>query len=142
MNFKIEKRVGVRAPSERIWEVLTDLPGWDRWNPVETGIAGVIAFGGELALTERIEGLPERRVIGRVSDWQPNAQLVWAEKRGWLFNVVRFYEIEELAPGSSIVANGFIFSGLRGEGFHEKHRRTLRAGCEAVAEALRVTAEG
>jgi len=142
MNFKVEKRVGVRAPSEQIWAVIADLPGWDHWNPVETGVAGAIAFGGEIALTERIEGLPERRVVGRVADWQPNAQLVWTETRGWLFNVVRYYEIEELEPGSCIVANGFIFSGFRGEGFHEKHRRTVRAGCEAIAEALRATAEG
>ncbi len=141
MNFKVEKRVGVRATSERIWEVIADLPGWDRWNPVETEVVGSIAFGGEIALTERIEGLPDRCVVARVADWQPNAQLVWTEKRGWLFNVVRYYEIEELEPGSCIVANGFIFSGFRGEGFHDKHKKTIRRGCEAVAEAIRVTAE-
>jgi hypothetical protein len=141
MNFKVEKRVGVRAPSERIWEVISDLPYWDRWNPVETGVSGAIAFGGQLALTERIEGLPERQVVARIADWQPNAQLVWTEKRGWLFNVVRYYEIDELEPGSCIVANGFIFSGFRGEGFHERHRKTVRAGCEAIAEALRAAAE-
>ncbi|MBX9616903.1 MAG: SRPBCC domain-containing protein [Brevundimonas sp.] len=142
MNFKVEKRIGVRAPSERIWEIVVDLPRWDRWNPVETGAAGTIGFGGQISLTERIEGLPERQVIGRVAEWQPNAQLVWTEKRGLLFNTVRFYEIEELEPGSCIVSNGFIFSGLRGEGFHERHRRTVRNSCEAIAEALRITAEG
>lgn len=141
MNFKIEKRVGVQAPSDRIWEVIADLPGWDRWNPVETGVAGAIAFGGELNLAERIEGLPERQVIARVADWQPLAQLVWTEKRGWLFNVVRYYEIEQLEPGSCIVANGFIFSGFRGEGYHDKHRKTIRTACEAVGVALKATAE-
>ena len=141
MNFKIEKRVGVRAPSEKIWEVIADLPGWNRWNPIETDVSGTIAFGGSISLTETIEGLPERQVTGRVADWQPNAQLVWTEKRGFLFNVVRYYEIEELEPGSCIVANGFIFSGFRGEGFHDKHRKTIKRGCEAIAEALRVTAE-
>jgi hypothetical protein len=142
MNFKIEKRIGVRAPSQRIWDLIADLPGWDRWNPVETGAAGTIGFGAPINLIERIEGLPERQVTGRVADWQPNAQLVWTEKRGWLFSMVRFYEIEELEPGSCIVSNGFIFSGLRGEGFHERHRRTVRNGCEAVAEALRIATEG
>ena len=138
MNFKIEKRVGVRAPSDRIWEVIADLPGWDQWNPVETGVSGTIAFGGQINLTENIGGLPERQVTGRVADWQPNAQLVWTEKRGWLFNVVRYYEIEELEPGSCIIANGFIFSGFRGEGFHDKHRKTIRTACEAIGEALKL----
>jgi hypothetical protein len=138
MTFKIEKRVGVRAPSDRIWEVIADLPGWDSWNPVETGVSGTIAFGGQINLTETIDGLPGRQVVSRVADWQPNAQLVWTEKRGWLFNVVRYYEIEELEPGSCIIANGFIFSGFRGEGFHDKHRKTIRAACEAIGEALRL----
>jgi hypothetical protein len=138
MNFKIEKRVGVRAPSDRIWEVIADLQHWDSWNPVETGVSGTIAFGGQINLTETIEGLPGRQVTGRVADWQPNAQLVWTEKRGWLFNVVRYYEIEELEPGSCIIANGFIFSGFRGEGFHDKHRKTIRTACEAIGEALKL----
>lgn len=138
MNFKVEKRVGVRAPSDRIWEVIADLPGWDQWNPIETGVSGTIAFGGMINLTERIGGQPERQVTGRVADWQPNAQLVWTEKRGWLFNVVRYYEIEELEPGSCIIANGFIFSGFRGEGFHDKHKKTIRTACEAIGEALKL----
>lgn len=138
MTFKIEKRVGVRVPSDRIWEVIADLSGWDSWNPVETGVSGTIAFGGQINLTETIAGLPGRQVIGRVADWQPNAQLVWTERRGWLFNVVRYYEIEELEPGSCIIANGFIFSGFRGEGFYEIHRKTIRTACEAIGEALKL----
>lgn len=141
MNFKIEKRVGVRAPSEKIWEVIADLPGWDRWNPVEKAASGAIAFGGVITLTEAIEGLPERHVTGRVADWQPNAQLVWSEKRGFLFNVIRYYEIEELEPGSCIVANGFIFSGFMGEGFHDKHKKKIKTACEAIGEALRTASE-
>jgi hypothetical protein len=141
MNFKIEKRVGIRAPSEAIWEVIADLPGWDRWNPVETGVTGTIAFGGQINLTERIEGLPDRQVTGRVADWQPNAQLVWTEKRGFLFNMIRYYEIEELERGSCIVANGFIFSGFMGEGFHDKHKKRLRTAAEAVSEGLRLKVE-
>ncbi|WP_339871363.1 SRPBCC domain-containing protein [uncultured Brevundimonas sp.] len=134
---KIEKRVGVQASTERLWDILSDLPGWNRWNPVETGLEGAIAFGGRISLTETIPGLTQRPTTVRIADWQPYAQLIWAEKRGWAFDVVRYFEIEELVPGSCIVANGFIFSGLRGELFHDRHRKTLRAACEAVAEGLR-----
>lgn len=141
MTFRIEKRVGVRATTDQIWEVLSDLPSWNRWNPVETNAEGTIAFGGTIALTEAIPGLPERRVSAKVGDWQPRAQLVWTEKRGWQFGVIRYYEIEELEPGSCIVANGFIFNGLRGEGFHDKHKKTIRAACEQIGEALKLAAE-
>ncbi|MFN3931980.1 MAG: SRPBCC family protein [Brevundimonas sp.] len=138
---RIEKRIGVRAPPDRIWEIIADLPAWDRWNPVETAVEGAIAFGGAIALTEAVPGLPERRVSVRVGEWQPYAQLVWVEKRGLWFNALRYFEIEELEPGSCIFANGFLFSGLRGEMHFDRHRKALRSAVNSVAEGLKTAAE-
>lgn len=138
---KIEKRIGIRASTDHIWEVISNLSGWDAWNPVETGVAGTIAFGGEITLTEAIEGLPERKAVGRVGEWQPYAQLVWMENRGLWFRSMRYFEIEELEPGSCIAANGILFSGLRGEMFFDKNRKHLRHAVDGVAEAWKTAAE-
>lgn len=139
---RIERRIGVRATPDQIWALIADLPGWDRWNPAESGLEGAIAFGGEISLTERIEGLPERRAVTRVGDWQPYSQLVWAENRGLWFRSMRYFEIEPLdEPNSCIVANGFIFSGLRGEMFFDRNRKFLRHAVDAVAEAWKAAAE-
>lgn len=142
MDSRIESRVGVRADSEAIWDIIADLPGWSRWNSYEADVSGAISFGGAIALTERLSDLPERAVSYRVAEWQPMAQLVLAEKRGWLFNAIRYFEIEELERGSCIVANGVIFSGLRGELFHDKHRKTIKAAYAEIGEGLRKLAEG
>lgn len=138
---RIEKRIGVRATTDRIWELVADLPHWERWNPVETSVGGTIAYGGEITLTEAIADLPERRVAVRVGEWQPYAQLVWMERRGLWFRSMRYFEIEQLEPGSCIVSNGFIFSGLRGEMFFDKHRKQLRRAVDAVAEGWKAAAE-
>ena len=138
---RIEKRIGVRAPADRIWDLIADLPGWDGWNPIETSVEGTIAYGGSIALSETIPGLPERRTTVRVGEWQPLAQLVWTEKRGLWFNSLRYFEIEELEPGSCIVANGFIFTGLRGEMHFDRHRKTLRTAVDSIADALKAAAE-
>jgi hypothetical protein len=141
MDFKVEHRVGVQASPGRLWSFIGDLSSWGRWNTVETDLEGTIAFGGQIALTEAFPGLPERRTVVRVGDWQPNAQLVWIDKRGWLFNVTRYYEIDALGPTNCILANGMIFTGLRGEGFYEKHRKALKPALVAIGEALRTAAE-
>ena len=138
---RIEKSIGVRASTDRLWEIIADLPGWDRWNPVETSVEGTIAYGGRITLTETVEGLPPRPAEAHVGEWQPYAQLVWMEKRGLWFRSMRYFEIEELEPGSCIVANGMIFSGLRGEMFFDKHRVRLRHAVDAVAEAWKAAAE-
>lgn len=141
MNLRIQSRIGVQTPADRIWALIEDLSWWDRWNPIETGVSGAIAFGGQVALTERVEGNPARQVQYRVAEWQPRAQLVLAEKRGWQFNALRFFEIDELEPGNCIVANGLILSGFRGEGFHDKHRRVLRVAYDEVSQAIKAAAE-
>ena len=139
---RIERRIGVRATPDQTWDLIADLPGWDRWNPVETRLEGAIAFGAEIVLTERIGDLPERRAAMRVGEWQPYSQLVWAENRGLWFRSMRYFEIEPLEqPGSCIVANGFIFSGLRGEMFFDRHRKHLRHAVDSVAEAWKAAAE-
>lgn len=141
MDFKVEYRVGVRASAERIWSFINDLPSWKTWNPVETDVEGAIAFGGQISLTEAVPGLPERRVTARIGDWQPQAQLVWIEKRGWFFNVVRYYEIDSLGPENCILATGMIFTGLRGELFQDKNRKLLKPAMASIGEALRAAAE-
>ena len=138
---RIEKRIGVRADADWLWDLISDLPAWSHWNPVETAVEGQIGFGTELALTETIDGLGERRVAARMVDWQPRAQLVWAERRGLWFRVTRYYEIEELKPGACILSNGWIFSGLRGEWFHDGRGPMLRRAAEAVCEAIKARAE-
>ena len=141
MTLRIESRIGIQAPSETIWALIEDLQSWNQWNPVERDVSGSIAFGGRLSLTEIIEGLPERQFQARVATWQPLAQLVLAEKRGWQFDAVRYYEIDALDRGNCIVANGLILSGLRGELFYDKHRRTLRAAFEKISGSIKQTAE-
>ena len=138
---RIEKRFGIPAPVENIWAVIERLEDWSRWNPVETGVRGTIGFGSEVALTETIPGLPPREVVAHVRDWQPNSQLVWAEKRGLWFQSLRYFEIEELEPGSSIVSNGFIFMGLRGEMYFDRHKKALRQAVESVAQAWEAAVE-
>lgn len=141
-DTRIQQRIGVQASAEHIWALIADLPGWDRWNLHETGVEGRIAYGGALTLTEDFPGGGPRRATMRVAEWRPEAQLVLAEKRGWLFSTTRYFQIEELERGNCVVASGVIFGGLRGELFHDKHRPALRQAHQAIVEGLKAAAEG
>ena len=131
----------MRATAERLWEVLTDFGGWNRWNPHEVEVEGALGFGAPISLTERLPDLGERQVLARLGVWEPNAQLVWIERRGFLFRTLRYFEIEELERGACIVSHGTVFTGLRAELFHDKHRSRIRPAYQAISEALKRTAE-
>ncbi|NBB65232.1 SRPBCC domain-containing protein [Pseudomonas sp. ODNR1LW] len=140
-DAKIDKRAGVKATSDRIWELVSDLSRWGEWNPYETRLEGVIAFGGQLGLTEGFPGQSERRATARVADWRPYVRLVWTENRGFLFRTLRYIDIEELEKGSCIVSSGHKFAGLRGELFHDKHRAGLRDAHQDIVDRLKAAAE-
>ena len=140
-DTRIEKRIGVQADAERIWDLIADLDAWSRWNPHDRDVEGAIACGGRLHMTEAWPDLEERRAAGRVAEWEPLARLVWVGRRGFLFNTLRYIGIEELERGSCILASGTRFSGLRGELFHDKHRGALRRGHEALVTGLKAAAE-
>ena len=75
MDTRIEKRVGIQASAERLWDILSDFNGWSRWNPYETDLEGQLAFGAPLRLTETWPDMAPRQVEGRINEWQPLAQL-------------------------------------------------------------------
>lgn len=138
---RIENRIGVRASSEQIWDVISDLENWHQWNPYETQLQGSLGFNVPLSLNEDFPSLGERQVQATVGEWEPCGQLIWFEKRGFLFRSTRFFEIEPLESNACIVTNGILFSGLRGELYHDKHRGKIRPALQTINEGLKATVE-
>jgi hypothetical protein len=142
MRVKLEHRLGVRAPAEAIWNVIYDLEAWPRWNPLYTKAQGVIRIGATLELEAALPGQPPRAIRPVVLDWIPNEQLLWQIKMlGGLIKTTRYFEIEELMPGSCIFSNGEMFDGMLGPSIARRMRGPIRAGFAAMGEAVKTMAE-
>lgn len=142
MPIRIEHRIGVAAPPHRVWEIIADLDRWPEWNPHNPEVTGRIAFGGSLDIVEALQGEPPRRAQVLISDWTPDIQLVWDDKRGLMAKSRRYFELEPLGDGEAcILANGEIFEGWRGEDWAAARRQKLRAAYEAVNEAIKSRVE-
>lgn len=138
---RIESRIGVRASAERIWDLLSDLDQWAHWNPYETDVSGQLSIKGHISLTEALPGFAPRQVSGQLGDWQPLTKLIWSERRGFLSQSTRYFTINQLEKDSCILSHGIIFTGLRGEIFHDKHRAKIRPVYETLSENLKRAAE-
>jgi hypothetical protein len=140
MSARIQHRLGVTATRERIWEVLADLDSWGQWNPLYPKAVGTIAFGGQLELTEQLEGREPQVLDFKVTDWAPGEHLILRRPAGFMTTRLQYVEIETLADASCILAAGAIFTGL-GEAGQRKKNPGLRAGFEAMCEGLKARAE-
>ena len=140
MALKIEHRVGIRATSDRLWELVSELENWRHWNPIHPGASGKIAFGSTLTVHEAFPGEEPAAVEVKVTDWAPLEQLVWAQK-GFLWTSLRYLEIEELAPGSCIFANGILYEGYRAKSELKRRGRAFKLGFGILGEAIKEKAE-
>ena len=142
MSLRIEYRLGVKATADAVWAALEDVAAWPEWMTMYPEAKGRIGFGELLTLTEALPGGSRRILTPRISTWTPREQIVWSERRGFMANSLRYFEIDELDPsGGCIFANGEIFSGWFGERMARRLRRELQGQFTAIGEALRAKVE-
>ena len=142
MSFKIEHRIGVRAPPETVWDILSDLQGWSAWNPLYTSVDGALKIGEKLSVNLAIPGHPPEVITPIVLDWVPHLQLAWRLKAvGGLVKTLRYMEIEPLADGAaSVFSHGESFEGLAADFMPKALRKQIKQGFIAMSEALQAEA--
>ena len=134
--FRIEHRLGVQAPAEVVWRVISDLPAWSDWNPLYTRAKGQLRIGGRLTLTEQLAGQEPRIIKPTVVDWVPDAQILWRMSQG-LLRRFRYMEIEKLSDQGSVFSSGEDWWGLPARFVGRDRRRAIRHAFEAMNEAVR-----
>ena len=141
-GLKLEHRIGVQAPPEVLWALISDLEGWPAWNPLYSRASGVLSIGAPLELTLSLPDLPPQHIEPVVVDWVPHEQLHWRTSvASGLGVAIRFIEIDQVAENACIFSNGELFQGLLGPAAGQRVRRPLKKGFAAMGEALKARAE-
>jgi hypothetical protein len=141
-GIRIEHRIGIQAPAEVIWEVISDLESWEQWNKLYPKASGQIRIGGVLELTLALPGQQPQQIKPTVLEWVPNEQLHWRlTMLGGFVKTTRFFEIESLAEASCIVSNGELFAGMMGPSVAKRMGRSIYRGFSEMNEALKARAE-
>jgi hypothetical protein len=142
MKVKIEHRIGIQAPAEAIWEVLSDIERWADWNPLYPKAEGKLRIGAPLRLEL---ALPERKpqtIRPVVIDWIPNEQIHWKlSALAGLVRATRYLEIEKLTETGCIFANGELFDGPLASPVVRSLRGPVRRGFAAMSEAVKARSE-
>ena len=135
--FRIEARLGVPAPQLMVWEALADLEAWSDWNPFYPRVEGQLRIGAPLLLTEAPAGHEPAVVRAAVVDWAPEMQILWrATERYGMIQRLHFLEIDKLTDEACIISNGEDWFGRLAPFVGRPRRRAIRAGLEAMNQAL------
>jgi hypothetical protein len=130
--------VHVRAPGSRVWQLLTDAPGFPRWNSTVARIDGEIREGATLIL--HLPGSGRTRKP-RVSGVVPGERMTWTGGLARVFREVRTFLLKPCHDGSTDFTmvesvNGLLFPLAR------TAMRDCASLFERYAEDLKRAAEG
>jgi hypothetical protein len=142
MAVKLERRIGIQAPDEIVWEILSDIPGWADWNPIYPQAQGEIRIGNRWTVELALPGEKPRTINPVILDWAPYDHIHGRldALRGWV-RTVRFLEIEKMGDENVIFNNGEIFDGLLGASVAKRLRRPIIDGFEAMNTVLKQRSE-
>jgi hypothetical protein len=142
LTVKIEHRVGVQAPAEAIWRVISDIESWGTWNPLYPRAEGKLRIGARLALHLALRDREPETIRPIILDWIPNEQIHWRlTTLGGLVKRTRFLEIEQLGDNACIFANGELFEGPLARLTVRPVAGAMRHGFQTMGEALKAQVE-
>ena len=142
MQRAVEHRIGVQAPAEIVWEVVSDFAAWHEWNPLYRKAEGQMKIGTALTLEQHMPGEPAKVIAPIVQDWVPYEQLHWRSKRvGGFVTAIRYLEIENMGPSNATFSNGELLIGLLLRLVGRDERRRMKAAFTQMGEAVRDRAE-
>jgi hypothetical protein len=102
-------QVTIRASAPVVWTILTDAPGFPRWNSTVTRIEGEIREGAHLRL--HVPGTT-RTFTPTVTGVVPNERMTWVGGVAPLFQGLRTFVLTPQNGGSTDFAMTERFSGL------------------------------
>jgi hypothetical protein len=142
MRVKIEHRIGVQAPAEAIWAVISEIDRWPSWNPLYPKAEGKLRIGGPLTLELALPDRKPQTIRPVIVDWIPNEQIHWRlTALAGLVKATRFLEIEKLTETGCIFSNGELFDGPLASMAVRSLGGAARRGFAAMGEAVKARAE-
>lgn len=138
----LHSELGVGAPAPIVWQVLADLPGWERWNPVMRA-KGRLAPGERLSVTVDPPGGTQMRIDPTVIQLEEGRQLRWLSH-------VLFRGILDIEQGFRVVAEDVgrcrleqfaVFRGLLADAVLWRNRKPIETGFQAMNRSLKREAE-
>ena len=138
MTKQYEVTRSIAAPAQRVWDLLTDAPGYKRWNAAVVSIDGPVQAGSTIKLVSAVN--PGRTFTLKVTLMAPPHRMVWSGGMPFgLFTGTRTYLIEPDAAGCRFSMSE-VYTGLL-SGLIFKSIPDLTDSFKQFADGLRIASE-
>ena len=139
--MQVDTSIDIAATADRVWAVLTDFAGWDRWNPTLRRVRGKPEVGATVRFRVAAPRGPAVPISAEIVVVEPGRDLTWIGPAAprWLRRLVsgeHWFRLTPIASGCRF-DHGERFAGAALPARWGRFERMLRAGYEKMNEALR-----
>ncbi len=142
--MEIRTTIDIAASPARVWELITDFAGWDRWNPLLRRVRGRPEVGSTVRFSATV-GRAHVPLTAQVMIVEPERELMWVGPAAprILRKVVSGSHWFRLAPiaGGTRFDHGEAFRGLAVPPRWDRFESFARPGYDAMNRALKREAE-
>jgi hypothetical protein len=111
---QIRTRIDIEAPAQVVWEILTDLANYHRWNPFVVNAAGVVAMGNRLVCEPQMPGGRRYTFKPVITRLRPEREFAWSGHvlHPRLGSGEHIFQLEALTPQRTRLIHDEVFTGL------------------------------
>ena len=143
MRHQLHTEITIDAPPERVWDILTDLDGYQAWNPFVISSEGQVAVGERLVNRLQPPGGKAQTFKPTVTVVEPAATFEWLGRLGvpGVFDGRHRFDLEPTPDGGTRFVHSEFFSGLLVPLMRSMLDGKTRQGFELMNDALKTRAE-
>ncbi len=143
MHHELRTEITIDAPTDVVWDVLTDLDRYDEWNPFVVESAGRVEVGERLVNRLQPPGGKAMTFKPTVTEVEPNQTFEWLGRLGFrgVFDGRHRFELRPTASGGTAFTHSEHFDGVLVRALRSSLDTNTQAGFEAMNDALKVRAE-
>lgn len=137
----IHNEIGIGAPAPIVWEIVSDLEGWARWNPFMQA-RGKLAGGEKLLVIMAAPGGKKVSIEPRVVMVDDGREFRWKGRTfGGLFRAEHGFRVTAEDVGRCRFEQFEMFSGLLAGAILSRQGKAIETGFQAMNRMLKREAE-
>ena len=143
MAAGITLALDIDAPASIVWEVITDLPRYEEWNPFVVRAASSLAVGDPIAMRVKVFSMVAQPQRETVLECVPGARLCWGVpgRAGSPIRSRRCQEIRPTGEARTHYVSDFSLAGWLAPVVMSILGARLRVGFQAMTHAVKERAE-
>ncbi|MDH3580277.1 MAG: SRPBCC domain-containing protein [Hyphomicrobiales bacterium] len=138
----IHTEIGIDAPAPIVWDVISDLKSWEKWNPI-IKVSGPLAVGETLTIDVAMGGDKAKRLKPKIVRLVEGKELRWRGGMllGFVFQGEHGFRVSAEDKGRSRFEQFEVFSGLLSGVIVARDGKRIETGFQAINRLLKREAE-